>query len=174
MLDIETLGTRPNAVILTIGAIKFSPYNMELPTKAIYLRPDVEAQVALGRNIDEDTVRWWETQEETVREEALSEDNRDTLDYCADEINRFFVGTDKFWAQGPAFDYIILEDWFRSIVRPTPWQYWQVMDSRTLFGVHGDPRIKNKEGLHNALEDCVSQAQGVQQVYKEIGKHYEN
>ena len=48
---------------------------------------------------------------------------------------------------------------------PTPWQFWQIRDSRTLFGVHGDPREKNKAGLHNALEDCVSQAQGVQQIF---------
>jgi hypothetical protein len=34
-----------------------------------------------------------------------------------------------------------------------------------LFGVHGDPREKGKAGLHNALEDCVSQAQGVQAIY---------
>jgi len=34
-----------------------------------------------------------------------------------------------------------------------------------LFKVHGDPRQKGKEGLHNALEDCVSQAQAVQTIF---------
>jgi hypothetical protein len=52
---------------------------------------------------------------------------------------------------------------------PTPWHYWQIRDSRTLFGVHGDPRVKGKTGLHNALEDCVSQATAVQQVYNKLG-----
>jgi hypothetical protein len=51
---------------------------------------------------------------------------------------------------------------------PTPWQFWQIRDSRTLFGVHGDPREKNKAGLHNALEDCISQAQGVQEIYRSL------
>ena len=171
MLDIETLGTRPGCVILTIGAVKFSPFNMQYPAQGLYLRPDIEQQVALGREIQEDTVLWWESQEASVREEALSEDNRESLESCAQQINRFFVGVDNIWAQGPAFDFVILENWYRSIGLPTPWNFWQVRDSRTLFGVHGDPRTKNKEGLHNALEDCVSQAQGVQQVYRNIGKH---
>ena len=51
---------------------------------------------------------------------------------------------------------------------PAPWYYWQIRDSRTLFGVHGDPREKNKENLHNALADCVSQAQAVQEIYKAL------
>jgi hypothetical protein len=49
------------------------------------------------------------------------------------------------------------------------WQYWQITDSRTLFKLHGDPRVKGKAGLHNALEDCVSQAEAVQQTYSLIG-----
>ena len=52
---------------------------------------------------------------------------------------------------------------------PTPWNFWQIRDSRTLFGVHGDPRQKGKAGLHNALEDAISQAEAVQTVFKRIG-----
>jgi len=67
------------------------------------------------------------------------------------------------------FDIAILENIYRQYGWPVPWQYWQICDSRTLFAVHGDPRVKGKVGLHNALEDCVSQAQAVQQVYKRAG-----
>ena len=52
---------------------------------------------------------------------------------------------------------------------PCPWQFWQIRDSRTLLSTHGDPRDKNKAGLHNALEDCVSQAQAVQTVFEQCG-----
>jgi exodeoxyribonuclease VIII len=79
------------------------------------------------------------------------------------------VGADSIWAQGPLFDFAILENLYRQYGWPTPWQYWQIRDSRTLFGVHGDPRVKGKVGLHNALEDCVSQASAVQQVYNKLG-----
>jgi 3' exoribonuclease, RNase T-like len=84
-------------------------------------------------------------------------------------LNRFLVGANCIWAQGPLFDFAILENIYRQYEWPTPWQYWQIRDSRTLFGVHGDPRVKGKVGLHNALEDCVSQATAVQQIYKRLG-----
>ena len=31
MIDIETLGTKPDAVVLTVGGVKFDPYNSEEP-----------------------------------------------------------------------------------------------------------------------------------------------
>ena len=86
-----------------------------------------------------------------------------------DELNRFLVGADNIWCQGPAFDIVILEDLYRQMERPTPWQFWQIRDSRTLFGVHGDPRKKDRHGAHNALIDCYYQARAVQQIYNNAG-----
>ena len=45
MLDLETLSTRPEATILTFGAIKFSPYNQEPMTDGIYYRINVDEVV---------------------------------------------------------------------------------------------------------------------------------
>jgi Fe-S cluster biosynthesis and repair protein YggX len=169
MLDIETLGTLPETVILTIGAVKFDPYTLTVPTHGLYIKPDVDEQIAKGRHVDEATLQWWMNQAEDVREEALSMDDRISVEQMYKELNKFLVGATNVWAQGPVFDMVILGNIYRQYGWPTPWQYWQVRDSRTLFGVHGDPREKNKAGLHNALEDCVSQAQAVQQVYKKLG-----
>lgn len=170
MLDIETLGTRPECVILTLGAVKFNPFTMDEPGPGLYLRLDADEQIALGREVQEDTLQWWMTQAEDVREEALGEgSDRVKLDDMYKQLNRFLVGANNIWCQGPAFDMVILENLYRQMGWPTPWQFWQIRDSRTLFGVHGDPRIKGKAGLHNALEDCVSQAKGVQQIYTNLG-----
>ena len=133
------------------------------------MRINVDEQTALGRNIQEDTLNWWMSQAEDVREEAFGIEDRVSLKTMYRELNRFLVGANNIWAQGPLFDFAILENIYRQMGWPTPWQYWQIRDSRTLFGVHGDPREKNKAGLHNALEDCVSQATGVQQVYHNLG-----
>lgn len=168
MLDIETLDTLPEAVILTIGAVKFDPFS-DFIGDGLYIKPDVDEQSAKGRTINEDTVNWWMTQAEDVREEALSMDDRISVEEMYRQLNRFLVGAENVWAQGPVFDMVILANIYRQYSWPTPWQYWQVRDSRTLFGVHGDPRVKGKAGLHNALEDCVSQAQAVQSVYKRLG-----
>jgi hypothetical protein len=169
MLDLETLGTRPGCVILTLGAVKFDPYSLREPGPGIYFRIDVDEQTALGREVQEDTLAWWISQADDIREEALGETDRVSLDTLYRDLNRFLVGVDNIWAQGPVFDIAILENLYRQCGWPTPWQFWQISDSRTLFKVHGDPRIKGKAGLHNALEDCVSQAVAVQQVYNKLG-----
>jgi hypothetical protein len=169
MLDIETLGTRPECVILTIGAVKFNPYSLAEPGPGLYYRIDVDEQIARGREAQADTIAWWANQAADVREEALGESDRVSVDDMIRGLNKFLVGADTIWAQGPAFDIVILENLYRQWGWPQPWHHWQIRDSRTLFGVHGDPREKNKAGLHNALEDCVSQAQGVQKIYQELG-----
>jgi hypothetical protein len=101
-----------------------------------------------------------------VREEALGDSNRVSLDEMTAGLNRFLVGVENIWCQGPAFDIVILENLYRQLSKPTPWQFWQIRDSRTLFGVHGDPREKDRKAAHNALMDCYYQATGVQQIYK--------
>jgi hypothetical protein len=170
MLDIETLSTRPESVILTLGAVKFDPWADEVDTEAgLYLRIDVDEQLQLDRHVQQETVDWWGKQPEDVRDEALGEHERTNLNDTIDQLNRFLVGSTNIWCQGPAFDIVILENLYRQLVRPTPWQFWQIRDSRTLFGVHGDPREKGRTGAHNALIDCYYQARAVQEIYKTVG-----
>lgn len=169
MLDLETLGTRPGCVVLTLGAVKFNPYDIDSePGPGLYLRIDADEQIAQGREVQEDTLQWWMSQSQDVREEAIGENDRVSVETMYKELNRFLVGANSIWAQGPVFDIAILENLYRQYGWPTPWQYWQIKDSRTLFSVHGDPRVKGREGHHNALADCVYQARGVQQIYHSL------
>ena len=166
MLDLETLGTRPGCAILTLGAIKFDPYNIDAFGASLYLRFNVDEQIELGREVQQDTLDWWAKQDAVIREEALGDENRVSLDDATKQLNKFLVGVETIWAQGPVFDIVILENLYRQINKPIPWNYWQIRDSRTLFGVHGDPRVKGRKGHHDALADCIYQAQGVQQIYQ--------
>ena len=169
MLDLETLSTRPDATILTFGACKFNPYNQEDIVDGIYFRINVDEQIELGRHVDDNTIEWRGKQAEDVYAEAFNPEGRISLEQFTQELNRFIVGCGNIWAQGPVFDIVILENLYRQLGLPCPWQFWQIRDSRTLLSSLGDPREKNKAGLHNALEDCVSQAQAVQYVFKEVG-----
>ncbi len=38
MIDLETLSTRPDAVVLTLGGIKFDPYTDQAPHDPLYFR----------------------------------------------------------------------------------------------------------------------------------------
>ena len=93
MLDLETLSTRPNAVILTIGAVKFDPFGGEVNTeKGLYYRINVDEQIAIDRHVMESTVEWWGKQAEEVREEALGDTDRVSLEEFTAGLNRFLVG----------------------------------------------------------------------------------
>jgi hypothetical protein len=169
MIDLETLSTRPNAVILSVGAVKFNPHSDYIDMdEGLDLRLDVDQQISMGRDLQEETIQWWEKQNKDVQEMVFDINDRISINNFIKKLNKFLVGVDSIWAQGPAFDIVILENLYRQLESPTPWQFWQIRDSRTLFAVHGDPREKNRVGVHNALKDCYYQAIGVQQIYKKL------
>lgn len=162
MLDLETLATSPDSVILTFGAIKFDPFDASSELdQGLYFRINVDEQIALGRKVDDSTVAWWGTQTDEVREEALGEHDRTSLEEFTRALNKFVVGASRIWAQGPVFDIVILENLYRQLGKPAPWPYYTIRDSRTLLKALGDTR-KGGAMLHNALADAVSQAQAIQ------------
>ena len=169
MIDLETLSTNPNATILTVGGVKFDPYTMAEPSQGMYFRVDVDSQTEMGRDVMQETVNWWSKQPKEISDEAFSDDNRASLDDMIKKINKFSVGVDVFWCQGPLFDYAILQDIYKQLGYPVPWQYWQIRDSRTLFSLVPKDPNEERTGLHNALEDCYFQAKKVQRVYKQLG-----
>ena len=86
MIDIETLGTGPGAVVLTIGAIRFDPFaddreSVDLENKKInmdvfYRRVDPESFTWPSAFIHDATLEWWSKQAPEVREEAFTEVDR--------------------------------------------------------------------------------------------------
>jgi hypothetical protein len=169
MIDLETLGTKDSAVILTIGAIKFNPYSLNEPSPGFYLKLDVDEQVTMGRSIDDATLAWWGQQSESIRDDAFSEGDREAIQPGIDRFHKFVWGSDVYWAHGPVFDMIILENLYRSLNKSYPWQYHQIRDSRTLFSLGVDPEMHKDDGAHNALVDAYWQAKGVQTVFKKLG-----
>lgn len=170
MLDMETLATGPDCVILTFGAVKFNPFDDRAPmTNGLYLRIDVEEQLAMDRKIDPSTVEWWGQQADSVREEALGDSDRISIESFTAQLNKFIVGAERIWAQGPVFDIVILENLYRQIGKPIPWHFYTIRDSRTLLKALGDNRKAGREQAHNALADCIYQAEAVQAGVKTYG-----
>ena len=168
MIDLETLSTNPDAVILTVGGVKFNPYNSVEPSQGMYFRVDVDSQTAMDREVMQDTLEWWAKQPKEISEEALGDKDRISLEDMVKTINKWSVGVDVFWCQGPLFDYAILQNFYKQLGHPVPWQYWQIRDSRTLFSLLPRDPNEKREGLHNALADCYFQAKKVQKIYKQL------
>ena len=169
MIDIETLATTPEAVVLSVGGVKFNPYNNEEPHAHLEFKLDIDEQTTLGRDVDENTLEWWSKQPEHIRDKAFSDEGRTNLTEFTKTLNKWLVGCEQIWCQGPQFDMVILEDFFRDFGHHMNWFYWQVSDCRTLFKMMPqDPRKQIQEDLHDAQADAHWQAVCVQQFFKDF------
>jgi len=166
MVDLETMAVSPNAVVLSLGAVHFNPYGNGYGDK-LYFRINIDDQDALGREVDPNTITWWSQQDPVVMEEAFSPDNRISLVDAIDQFHKFAWGCDAFWAHGSIFDIVIIENIYKQLGKPVPWQYWQIRDTRTLFDLGVDPDMP-KGGKHDALQDAIRQSVGVQTVYAKL------
>lgn len=169
-IDLETIDVRPQATVLSLGAVKFNPLSFTEPHSELYLKISIDDQDRLNRTVSESTLEWWGEQDPAIMEEAFDQTGAVPVEDALAQISKFSVGVDTFWGQGYGFDYTMLEDMYRSIGRPIPWNFWQILDSRTLFRVcKQDPRKQIQNDLHNAIADAYYQSKAIQIAYQELG-----
>lgn len=169
MIDLETLDTTPDSVVLTIGGVKFDPFSKRAPHSDFYYRLSVDEQTDHGRTISTSTLDWWATQDDKIINEALGDHDRTDVTTMLRALKKWYVGCDAVWAQGTTFDIVMIEQLCRQFGHPIPWSFWTVKDSRTLFGLlPTDPRKQFSFDAHNALEDARVQAQCVQHAYRQL------
>jgi hypothetical protein len=179
MIDCETLATGVKPVILTLGACKFDPLGDEINNpkmEALYLRIDIDSQIAVDRDVSDDTIEWWGRQSEVARDEALGdgtpENPRYTLEEAMDMLYKFCWGAKRVWSNGATADIIWCETAFKQVQRALPWKFWQVRDVRTAFDLGINPNMPEVTE-HNALADAINQAIGIQTVYRELSRYVE-
>lgn len=169
MIDLETLDTLPTSQILSLGGVKFDPASVAEPYEEIYLKPDIDEQDKRFRTASDSTIEWWAKQDEKIREEAFSPEGRCNVEDMLDQVRKWLVGVDVIWGHGYGFDLTILENIYHNWNYNTPWNFWQVRDSRTLFSCcKVDPRKAMQTDLHNALADAYFQAKAVQIAYSDL------
>jgi hypothetical protein len=174
MIDIESLDTTPDCVILTIGVVLFDPKGTGI-IERLELRPTVEDQTEIyDRSINEDTLRWWSEQSPEALEEALGDNGRMPLKECMEILYKFCWNRDAVWSNGASFDVVVMENAFRQTSdkpNPIPWPFWSIRDTRTLYDIAG---VKLKDGghttSHKAVEDAERQAIVVQKAYTKLIK----
>ena len=131
MIDIETLGTHADSVMLTIGAIQFDLESGDIGM-SFSRTVDIEDQLKKGRGITGDTLKWWLQQNpETLK---LNMRAPVPLESALYDLGEFFYDNDiQFvWANGISFDLGILKDAYRSIPLPLPWAYYNERDYKTI------------------------------------------
>lgn len=169
MLDLETMGNTPQAPIVAIGAIEFTPGRAELG-RGFYARIDLEDSARFGA-MDASTVLWWMQQEDAARRELYAGD-RLLLAPALAEFSRWLESCEGgassvgVWGNGAAFDNVILRNAYARTSLPTPWKVWQDKCYRTVRGLYPETPQPARLGVHhNALDDAKHQARHLLAIF---------
>lgn len=165
VIDIETLSTNNNALILTIGAIKFKR-NEEIKElkkmDTFYSKIIKKSCLKLGMHIDENTLEWWKKQPKESQYEALHDKtNRIEIKDALIKLSDFLKDVKCIWANSPNFDCVILENAYKSCELDIPWNFWQLRCCRTLYDIAKVNLNTISVVSHNSLEDCYRQLIGI-------------
>lgn len=164
MIDIETLGTEPGCVVLSVGAVRFDRDGSgDDDDDQFYRSVDRDSCEAVGLTVDEDTLSWWLDQDPLIRRIL---DGGQPLDDVLDDLARFVGDAEEVWAHSPKFDALILESAYEAIDSLPPWEYYQLRDARTVDKLPVDVKSGRDDDLvnHNALDDAIEQAGTVARV----------
>ncbi|HAO1991153.1 TPA: exonuclease, partial [Escherichia coli] len=170
-VDLETMGTNPDAPINSIGGKFFDPATGEMGpefSKAI----DLETS---GGIIDRKTIKWWakrsrEAQSAIFTDEiSLDVALRLFIEFIEKNSGGRFV---QVWGNGANFDNVILRRSYERQGIPCPWLYYNDRDVRTIVelgnAIGFDVRMAIPfEGVpHNALDDARHQAKQVSAIWQ--------
>ncbi|EFM8799542.1 exonuclease [Escherichia coli] len=172
-VDLETMGTNPDAPINSIGGKFFDPATGEMGpefSKAI----DLETS---GGIIDRKTIKWWakrsrEAQSAIFTDEiSLDVALRLFIEFIEKNSGGRFV---QVWGNGANFDNVILRRSYELQGIPCPWLYYNDRDVRTIVelgnAIGFDVRMAIPfEGVpHNALDDARHQAKQVSAIWQKL------
>ena len=171
MIDIETLSTQNNAMILTIGAIKFQR-NEDLTElknmETFYVRIDTKSCKNLNMHVDDETLKWWGRQSEEAKNEVFYNTDRLDINESLTQLSQFLKGHKYIWSNSPSFDCVILENAFKCCGIEVPWKFWNLRDCRTVYDL-GRVNLKSVSVVkHNALDDCYNQIIALKKSLKNL------
>lgn len=172
MLDLETLSTRNDAAIISIGACLFDMKTGQIgPTFHRHIKLD---DSPLRGHISADTVKWWLKQDDAARNAIASPAKAVKLGSALFDLREFIPRnkTLKLWSNGATFDLVIIRNALERFGYIIPWQYWQERDTRTLVdiaeritGIKTTKIIEFSGTKHDALADALYQAAYIHSAY---------
>lgn len=159
MLDIETLGLSPGAMVVSVGACSFDRKTGDIGDEfhsAITIKSSTDA----GLKMEPQTVMWWMTQSDDAKSSWVKKGY--DLKKVASEFSLWLgvvsSSESSIWAQGD-MDCNVWGFAMESVGVVRPWPFWAIRDTRTAYDVCGfDPRTIERSGTyHNALDDAKHQ-----------------
>ena len=169
MIDNETLGTRADSVIISIGAVKFNPRTGEIDNSGFYTSISIDSNTDAGRHIDESTIIWWMKQ--SAEAQKVFSEPKVVLSAALDDFADFFDhGNYQVWSNGADFDIPMLAHAFHTHGLSAPWKFYNTNCLRTigkLDACKNTVKISNP-AKHNALVDAHTQALQLHEYFKSM------
>lgn len=171
MIDLETLGTTPGCVILSIGAVDFST-GSEVITP-FYRTIERASCRAVGLDEEADTYNWWMQQSGEAKLEAFKEEFelKEVLYDFSDYIKEFHreSASVRVWGNAASFDLKILEEAYIAWDIPVPWSFREEMCFRTLRNLFPEIKAPEFQGTpHVAICDAINQANHADLILKKV------
>jgi 3' exoribonuclease, RNase T-like len=172
MLDLETLGTAPGSVVLSIGAVEFDPDTDRLG-REFYIVINQQSSLNAGLVTDASTVEWWGKQSREAQRVlyATTENNGESLALALSLFSDFVAPCGKsvrIWGNGSDFDQPILTAAYNSVSQAAPWKFWNNRCYRTIKSLRPEIELQRIGTYHNALDDAKSQAVHLTRILKAL------
>ncbi|HBW4601563.1 TPA: 3'-5' exoribonuclease [Klebsiella pneumoniae] len=178
MIDLETMGNKPNAPIVAIGAVFFEPQSGELGAE-FYLAVNLSSAMDQGATPDGDTILWWLKQSSEARATICIDDTRHIAGALSELSSFISRNSDnpnylKVWGNGSNFDNVILRSAYDRAGHICPWQFWNDCDVRTMVLLGKQLGFDPKHNMpfdgvaHNALADARHQAKYVSAIWQKL------
>lgn len=169
MLDIETLGTRPDARIVQISVQAFRINSDEtFPIANWNVHPFSKQN---GASVDSETFNWWSEQDPDVCWQVMS--GGDTLEYALHGLNDYLkeAGVTMVVANSPSFDCVIVENAYRRMGIPNKMpKFYNWIDLRTILKM-ADKKLPT--ATHNAVDDVIAQIKTMREAMDVLWKKTE-
>lgn len=182
MVDLETMGSGPDAPVVSIGAVFFEPSSGNTGAE-FYQVVSLESSMSFGMKPDASTIQWWLKQSSEARSAILVDEAmglRETLELLADFIAENAANgshTVQLWGNGCSFDNVILRRAYALTETPFAVPFWNDRDVRTMVelgkSVGINPRfdIPFEGDMHNALSDARHQVKYVSAIWQHLTKN---
>ena len=169
VVDLETLSTRKNAVIVSIGAVAFSLRKGIIDEFEVNITPQSGKEV--GLHIDKSTVQWWSEQSQEARDSWM--ENPTNIKDGLMQFENFYNRGCAIWGFGADFDIAVLESAFYAIGfhkdkpygQHLPWQFWDVYCLRTMSNILS-MKLEKTGTNHHALHDALAEAELIMKMLK--------
>lgn len=163
MIDLETLATTAGAVILSIGAVKFT-MDGHIDDKGFYAVCSMSSQSR--RYIDQGTLAWWMDQSKEAQA-VFTDPNRKSLEDALHDLKDWYRGSEKslLWSNGADFDIPMINHAMRQYDIEPLTMHWNHRCFRTLKQEYAMvPKPAHEGAAHNALVDAIQQARWAQDI----------